>query len=309
MAFAVGPALGAVVNEFFGKRAVFAVVAILGCLCSIFAATFLEETLNIHPVKNQRGGDSALNRSNLRGMTTMRNLPSVVWIGVIAIFGTAYAFSTLTSALPLFYVPLFGWGASELGTVATLFGLSMALYNVFLTKHIISSVGPEGSSMLASFLTAVAVILSPMIPSVLGHVAGMLIPFALGWALQLPSLSQLAARSLPLDQRGSAMGVLVGSLSLGRAVSPFITGYLYKSDWLVAPYGPEDVNDITLREATVPFSFAPFVVASGGCIIGLAAVALFRSRFSDISESSSKTIQPHESVKDFGYQKMEEFEK
>lgn len=77
--------------------------------------------------------------------------------------------------------------------------------------------------MLASFLTAFAVVLSPLIPSVFAHVAGMLIPFALGWyelkfctedsedpailrALQLPALSQLSARSLSLDQRGSAMG-------------------------------------------------------------------------------------------------------
>mmetsp|Transcript_18535 Transcript_18535/g.30143 ORF Transcript_18535/g.30143 Transcript_18535/m.30143 type:complete len:118 (-) Transcript_18535:104-457(-) len=82
----------------------------------------------------------------------------------------------------------------------------------------------------------------------------------------------MIAKKVSPEQRGAAMGMLVSALSLGRAVSPFTTGYLYKASWLVAPYTEQDVFDPTMRE-TVPFSYAPFVVSAGLCLIGIAAIA------------------------------------
>jgi len=69
------------------------------------------------------------------------------------------------------------------------------------------------------------------------------------------------------------MGVLVAGLSLGRAVSPFTTGYMYKSSYFMAPYGPGDVLDPSMIE-TVPFSFLPFMMAGLVCAVGVAAIVL-----------------------------------
>jgi len=263
MAFAVGPALGAGVNELFGKKAVFVVVAVLGCICSAFAGYMLEETLDVSLPGNA---------SRRIGRGTTASLQRTVWLASAAMLMTAYAFSALTSALPLFYVPMYHWGPRELGMVATGFGLSMAFYNIMVTKPIIKLFGAPRASMFASMLMGTAVLVCSMVPFPFVHVIFMLSEFAIGWALQLPALSEMIAKKVSPEQRGAAMGMLVSALSLGRAVSPFTTGYLYKASWLVAPYTEQDVFDPTMRE-TVPFSYAPFVVSAGLCLIGIAAIA------------------------------------
>eukprot|EP00466_Bigelowiella_natans_P011451 jgi/Bigna1/140112/aug1.54_g14820 len=242
MAFAVGPALGAGVNELFGKKAVFVVVAVLGCICSAFAGYMLEETLDVSLPGNA---------SRRIGRGTAASLQRTVWLASAAMLMTAYAFSALTSALPLFYVPMYHWGPRELGMVATGFGLSMAFYNIMVTKPIIKLFGAPRASMFASMLMGTAVLVCSMVPFPFVHVIFMLSEFAIGWALQLPALSEMIAKKVSPEQRGAAMGMLVSALSLGRAVSPFTTGYLYKASWLVAPYTEQDVFDPTMREVSI----------------------------------------------------------
>ncbi|GAB5355059.1 hypothetical protein AAMO2058_000173100 [Amorphochlora amoebiformis] len=122
MAFAVGPALGTLINEKFGKRAVFVATALITCACSLYAAAKLTET------------NFSESKSRIHRNPNHSSLPREVFIGALAMFATAYAFSALTSALPLFYVPLFDWRAKELGLVATAFGVSMAINNILFTK-------------------------------------------------------------------------------------------------------------------------------------------------------------------------------
>jgi hypothetical protein len=51
-----------------------------------------------------------------------------------------------------------------------------------------------------------------------------------GWSLTLPTLLDIAGENVPPQLRGKATGMIAGSMSLGFATCPLISGALFQSD-------------------------------------------------------------------------------
>lgn len=77
----------------------------------------------------------------------------------------------------------------------------------------------------------------------------------MGWSLTLPTLLDIAGANVPPQLRGKATGIIAGSMSLGFATCPLISGALFQVDVL------------SIKHQYGTFSHLNFII--GGCGVGL----------------------------------------
>lgn len=249
--FVVGPALGGVLGA-YSLQLPFLAAAALSFINVCFGIFVLPESLA---------------RENRRDMTWARATPFALLVGIArdnALRNLALAWSctwiglgAVQSSLVLFTNFRFGWGALSSGLVLAGVGLSQAVVEGFVLRHITARVGERSTAIIGYFCGAIgygALAMAfagwTMIPAV------MLI--ALG-GLATPSVRAMVAGRGAVDNQGEMQGVLSAVEGLTAVFAPLLTAGLFYA--------------FTTHVFPVTFPGAPFALAAGAAIF---AVILIR---------------------------------
>lgn len=266
LGFMVGPALGAGVNAAFGsKRAAFfspAVVASLGLIVAFFKiketkpgggvfgqrdvvadeifdqgkAMFGKEMERVARARSvsvdSSSGVPTLDAKQLHVAAAPPTLPTIVFYCAAAATSGAFIFTCMTSMTALVWLNLFNFGPTELGIFLTAIGFISIFMNVAGVKFMIRNYGSSTTILLAAVLLDVGIAGFTFIDIFWLHALYFIIFINVGWSLTLPTLLDIAGENVPPELRGKATGMIAGSMSLGFATCPLISGALFQSDVL-----------------------------------------------------------------------------
>ena len=243
--FVIGPALGGFLGEYW-LRLPFIAAAALSFLNVCFGFFVLPESLD---------------PSNRRAMTSARANPFKLLLGVardhslarlaIAWSCTWIGLGAVQSSLVLFTGYRFGWGPQLNGLVLAGVGLSQAVVEGFLLRHISGRIGERGTAIagyafgaLGYGTLAIALAGWTMVPAVA--------LIALG-GLATPSVRAMVAGRGQVDNQGEMQGLLSAVEGLTAVVAPLLTAGLFYA--------------FTNHLLPVMFPGAPFALAAGSAII------------------------------------------
>ena len=249
--FVVGPALGGLLGE-YSLRLPFMAAAALSFINVCFGFFVLPESLS---------------EENRREMTWERATPFKLLIGVardealrrlaIAWSCTWIGLGAVQSSLVLFTAFRFGWGPMLSGLLLAGVGLSQAVVEGLLLRHVTGRIG-ERRTAIAGYVSgalgygvlALAVAGWTMIPAVC--------LIALG-GLATPSVRAMVAGQGGVDNQGEMQGLLSAVEGLTAVFAPLLTAGLFYA--------------FTAHLMPVTFPGAPFVFAACAAVV---AVVLIR---------------------------------
>ena len=271
LGFMVGPALGALVNFLAGsKRAAFfspAVVATIALTVAFFKiketkpgggvfgprdpvvdavydqgkALFVKDMKEIARKRARsvsvESVDSAKSFDN--GAVKVPVLPTIVFACAACAVAGAFIFTCMTSMTALVWLALFNFGPTELGIFLTAIGFHSIFMNVVGVKFMINKIGGPATLVFAAIFLDIGIAGFTFIDVFWLHAIYFVLFINVGWSLTLPTLFDIAGANVPPELRGKATGIIAGSMSLGFATCPLISGALFKVDILsvVHEYG------------------------------------------------------------------------
>ncbi len=249
--FVIGPALGGVLGDVW-LRLPFIAAAALSFINVCFGIFVLPESL-----AHDKRRPMAWSRLNpfLRLVEVARDRAlgrlavswSCTWIGLGAI----------QSSLVLFTNYRFGWGALLGGLVLAGVGLSQAVVEGLLLRHVTGRFGERGTAIIGYVSGAIGYGLLAL--ALAGWtVAPAVVLIALG-GLATPSVRAMVSGRGKVDNQGEMQGVLAAVEGLTAVVAPLLTAGLFYA--------------FTTHLVPVVFPGAPFVLAAGA---GVIAVTLLR---------------------------------
>jgi DHA1 family tetracycline resistance protein-like MFS transporter len=135
----------------------------------------------------------------------------------------------------IFMFDKYGFGAEKAGMLLAIMGLVMAFVQGGLIGRA-SKLVPEIRLIAGgTFLSAVALSLFALAGTPTGVMAALTL-MALSHGFVQPSLSSLASRGAPEDQRGATMGIFHSAGSLARVFGPPSAGLLYDRLSISSPF-------------------------------------------------------------------------
>jgi DHA1 family tetracycline resistance protein-like MFS transporter len=245
--FVIGPALGGLLGG-IGLRLPFMVAAGLSFLNVCFGLFVLPESLPAdrrRPVTFARSNPFGLLRGVARDRALIRLAVvwSCTWIGLGAV----------QSSLVLFTGYRFGWGPFLSGLVLAGVGLSQAVVEGFLLRHVTDRIGAQRTAVLgyasgALGYGALALALAgwTMIPAVA--------LIALG-GLATPSVRAMVSGRGSVDNQGEMQGLLSAVEGLTAVFAPLVTAALF--------YG------FTAHRLPLVFPGAPFALAALAAVVAM----------------------------------------
>ena len=243
--FVIGPALGGFLGD-FGLRLPFIAAAGLSFINVCFGVFVLPESLA---------------PENRRAMTFAKANPFKMLLGVArdpALRRLAVAWSctwiglgAVQSSLVLFTGYRFGWGPQLNGLLLAGVGLSQAVVEGFLLRHINGRIGERGTA-IAGYVSgalgygtlAIALAGWTMVPAVA--------LIALG-GLATPSVRAMVSGRGEINNQGEMQGVLSAVEGLTAVIAPLLTAGLFYA--------------FTAHVLPVRFPGAPFAFAAGSAIV------------------------------------------
>ena len=159
-------------------------------------------------------------------------LPKVVFACAAAVVLAAMSFTSMTSMCGLVWLNLFNYGPTQLGLFLTGFGLISVIMNVCGVKTAIRTFGAASVITAACVLQAIGITGFTFIDVFPLHILYFVAFIGIGWSLTLPTMLFIAGEFTPPQIRGMATGMIAGSMSLGFAVSPLMSGPIFQSDVL-----------------------------------------------------------------------------
>jgi MFS family permease len=126
--------------------------------------------------------------------------------------------------------------------------------NVVGVKFMIRKVGGPITIVLAALLLDIGIAGYTYIDVFWVHAIYFVLFINMGWSLTLPTLLDIAGANVPQELRGKATGIIAGSMSLGFATCPLISGALFQ------------VEPLSMQHAYGSFSHLNFLI--GGCGVG-----------------------------------------
>ena len=243
--FVIGPALGGSLAV-FGLRLPFIAAAVLSFANFCFGVFALPESL------------AAENR---RGMTPGRANPFKLLAGIYAdssLWRLAVAWScswiglgAVQSSLVLFTGYRFGWGAGFNGIVLAGVGLSQALVEGLLLKHVTARLGERGTAVTGYISGAggYALLAAPFASWIVGPAVVLM---ALG-GLATPSVRSMVSGRGEVDSQGEMQGILAAVEGLTAVVAPLLAAGLFYA--------------FTTHVLPVTFPGAPFAFAAASAVL------------------------------------------
>ncbi len=243
--FVVGPALGGFVSQ-WGLRLPFVAAAALSLANVCFGVFVLPESLaarNRRALTWRRANPFTLLAGVLRD-PALRRLAiawSCTWVGLGAV----------QSSLVLFTGYRFGWGAQRNGLILAAVGLSQAVVEGVLLRHVTGRFGERSTAVLGYVagaagygVLALAVAGWTMLPAV--------VLVALG-GLATPSVRSMVASRGEADTQGEMQGLLSAVEGLTAVAAPLVTAGLF----------------FAFTAGVLPLAFpgAPFALAAAAAVL------------------------------------------
>jgi multidrug resistance protein len=228
--FALGPAIGGLA-ALVDHRLPFFVAAAIAAVNALAAVHRLPET---HPPKTPVQSRTSPQRASTApkvrapgGLSTVRRLLLVTFVGLVAFSGFEATFSLLTAAR-------FDLSESATYGVFFLIGIALAVVQGGLIHPVVARLGElrtVRTGLMANMAGLALLALDLGWPGVTAALALLVV----GQGLIAPTLSALLAAEVRTERRGEALGVQQSAGGLARAVGPALAGVLF--GWAVAaPY-------------------------------------------------------------------------
>ncbi len=230
LGFIFGPAIGGVLSRFGYHVPMFAAAALTFANC-ITAWFQLKEPLSS---EEQRGRSRQQRRW---GFQKARELLAVREISrpVILFFLVTLALTQMEAIFALFMSDRFQFGPEKAGMLLAVMGMLMAVVQGGLIGKVSKRVPEIRLISRGTLVSAVALTLFALAGSPWG-ILGALTLMALSHGFVQPSLSSLASRGAPDDQRGATMGIFHSAGSLARVIGPPMAGWLYDQIGISSPF-------------------------------------------------------------------------
>ncbi len=240
MGFVVGPALGGLLGH-WGLRLPFILAAGLSFLNVCFGVFVLPESLdpaNRRSLTWRRANPFALlaTLAHDRALARLALAWSCTWVGLGAV----------QSSLVLFTGYRFGWGAALNGLVLAGVGLSQAVVEGFLLRHVTGRLGPRLTAV-AGYVAGAAGYATLAVAVAAWTVWPAVALIALG-GLATPSVRAMVSERGGADTRGEMQGLLTSVEGLTAVVAPLLAAGLF--------YG------FTAKVVPLHFPGAPFILAA-----------------------------------------------
>ena len=251
--FVIGPAVGGLLAE-FGLRVPFAAAALLSFANVCFGLFVLPESLSTENRKRLTGA-----RANpfkvLAGVARNRSL----WRLAVAWSCSWIGLGAIQSSLVLFTGYRFGWGPGLNGIVLAGVGLSQALVEGILLKHITSGLGSRKTAVLGYVCGAAGYTVLALAGASWTLVPSVML-MALG-GLATPSVRAMVSGEGAVDNQGEMQGVLSAIEGITAVFAPLLAAGLFYL--------------FTSHVFAVSFPGAPFALAAASA--ALACILLYRA--------------------------------
>lgn len=252
--FVLGPLAGGLLGE-YGTRAPFYAAAVLAALNAGFGWLILRETLteaNRRPFHWTRANP-------LGAFVSVARLPGIGRL-LVVYFLYSVAFYVYPAVWSFFTQARFGWTPQTIGISLALFGITMAIVQGWLIRHILRWLGEWRTVVYGLVFDTFAF---GLIAAVTHSTAALVLtPVAALGAVITPALQGIMSQAVPDDAQGELQGVLTSVAALSMIVSPLMMTSVFAA--------------FTREEAPIHFAGAPFLVS---LVLMLLALMIFlRSR-------------------------------
>jgi len=230
LGFIVGPAVGGLLSRYGYDAPMFAAAAL----------TFANLAVSWFKLREPITSGELRTRSRLQrrwGLQQARNLLTRPAIArpILLFFLVTLAVTQMEAIFAIFMFDKYGFGAEKAGMLLAIMGLVMAFVQGGLIGRA-SKLVPEIRLIAGgTFLSAVALSLFALAGTPTGVMAALTL-MALSHGFVQPSLSSLASRGAPEDQRGATMGIFHSAGSLARVFGPPSAGLLYDRLSISSPF-------------------------------------------------------------------------
>jgi MFS family permease len=187
-------------------------------------------------------------------------LPTVVFACAAAVVLAAMSFTAMTSMCGLVWLNLFNYGPTELGLFLTGFGSVSIVMNVCGVKAAIRNFGAYRAVMAACVLQAIGITGFTFIDIFPLHILYFVAFIGIGWSMTLPTMLFIAGEFTPPQLRGAATGIIAGSMSLGFAISPLMSGPIFQSNVLKLAHQHGSFSHLFFIIAGVGFGIIELIV-------------------------------------------------
>lgn len=226
LGFIFGPAIGGIFSS-YGYHVPILLAAGLGLANFLFAFFVLEET--VEPGKANPAGK----KFSLMGMRQAFSKNSTA-IPIGLFFLSTLAFTQLEVVFGLFVLSKFGFGAKDAGWLLAGMGVTAAILQGGLIGRLAKRFGEKNLLPVGFLFFALCLAGSALAPTVVPF-ALFLFGVAIGSGLVTPSLSSLASKGAPEENRGGIMGIYQSAGSLARVIGPPMAGLLFDRIDIASP--------------------------------------------------------------------------
>lgn len=250
--FVLGPLLGGLLAE-YGTRAPFWLAAGLAAGNALFGWIVLKETVT-DAIRRKFDWRRA---NPLGALRSLGRLPGVTQL-LLVYFIYYVGFAVYPAVWSYFGKERFDWSPATIGLSLALFGVTMALIQGGLIRPILRSFGERGTVILGHMFSISSLIFIATIPS--GLWVLVLTPLAAMGGIIPPALQGIMSARVADDAQGELQGALTSASALAMMISPLVMTYTFAR--------------FTDAGAPVYLPGAPFLLAAGLSILGLAALLL-----------------------------------
>ncbi|MFT6876289.1 MAG: DHA1 family tetracycline resistance protein-like MFS transporter [Granulosicoccus sp.] len=222
--FVLGPVIGGLLAE-YGTKAPFIAAAILAGANAIFGFFVLPETVTD---KTRRALD--WRRANPFGaFRQIGKLPAIKRL-LLLFFLYEFAFIVYPSVWAYYTKAKFGWSPSMVGYSLALFGISIAIVQGVLIKHVLARLGERGTIIYGIVVNGLVFVFLSLVWN--GWVALAFTPVTALGAVVTPVLQSRMSRIAADNQQGELQGVISSVRSLATIFSPLLMTQVF---WLATP--------------------------------------------------------------------------
>lgn len=246
--FILGPAIGGLLGEHFGPRAPFFAAAILAGANLVYGLIVLPETL----ADANRRVFSFRRANPLGSLLQMRAYPAVlVMMGAVFLMLLGHA---VYPAVWAYYTDFkFGWTSGDIGLSLMAVGLTTAMVQGGLTRVLVPRLGEWRAIGVSLSLAVFSYAAYGLVTQ--GWMVYPVIVFGALAGIGQPALQGVISRIVPANAQGELQGAMTSMQSLSMIIGPLIMSRVFEG--------------FTGSDATVAFSGAPFLLASGLTVIAL----------------------------------------
>lgn len=161
---------------------------------------------------------------SLRQILSVLTLPSLLLVSIVAAIVQYAVFSTSHAFVPIYAAEVLGLDSSQIGALTSIVLVPNALM-AGLAASLSTRVKEMTLVTLGLLTLALATALTPFTTGFWPLLAGRAL-FGVGLGLTYPVLMGLSIKSVPQEQRASAMGAFQAIYALGMTIGPAISGFI-----------------------------------------------------------------------------------